>query len=89
MITIDIIGQICIPGEYSDNGDIIAPPALIPGWHVNAIPAIPELSAYRVEPSYKRQVFSGMVDETVCYKFPDEATGMALIAPYLSPGTSQ
>lgn len=68
MTTLDIIGPLYdVPGG-----------AVLPGWHVNSIPAVPEWASYRVTPTAKRRVFAGMEAETCCYVFPDEATFLEL-----------
>lgn len=73
-MTLDIIGNLYTPVICDTEGEVISGGEALPGWHVNTIPAVPEWEAYKVEPTTKRRVFSGMADETCCYAFPDEAT---------------
>ena len=39
---IDVIGPISRGGEWDEEGRVITPPELLPGWHVNFIGEAPE-----------------------------------------------
>lgn len=72
MITLDIIGSMYTPVAIDASGEYISGGEPLPGFHVNAIPAVPGWEAYRVEPTSKRRVFAGMAEQTMCYVFSDE-----------------
>ena len=57
---IDVIGPISIGGTYDpDTGDIITPPTLLPGWHVNFIGELPEeWEQYVVMPEQPVRIFA-------------------------------
>lgn len=74
MITLDIIGALYTPVVTDAAGDYVSGGDLLPGHHVNTVPAVPGWEPYRVEPASKRRVFAGMAAETVCYVFPDAET---------------
>lgn len=74
MITLDIIGTLHSSITTDASGDYLSGGEPLPGFHVNAIPAVQGWEQYRIEPTAKRRVFAGMEAETVCYVFPDEAT---------------
>ena len=73
MITLDIIGVMYSALVLDSDGEIMSGGEPLAGWHVNTIPAVPEWKAYRITPTAKRQVFAGLITETCCYVFPDEA----------------
>ena len=79
MITLDVIGLMYSPAVLDDDGALLSGGEPLPGYHVNTIPAVEAWEAYRVTPTAKRRVFAGLVAETVCYKFPDEATYLSLL----------
>ena len=56
---LDVIGSISIGGTYDpETGDVITPPTLLPGWHVNYVGQLPEgWDAYLVVPQNPRRVF--------------------------------
>jgi hypothetical protein len=49
---LDVIGFISIGGEYDpETGDVLAPPTVLDGWHVNYTGELPEVwDAYTVSP---------------------------------------
>jgi hypothetical protein len=48
---LDVIGTIFIGGEYDDEGEVITPPTLLDGWHINYIGELPDgWDAYVVSP---------------------------------------
>ena len=57
---IDCIGAISIGGEYDpETGEVITPPTLLDGWHVNFIGELPEDWAdYVVTPEHSVRVFA-------------------------------
>ena len=57
---LDVIGPISIGGTYDpDTGEVITPPTLLQGWHVNYIGELPdEWDAYVVEPLHPSRVFA-------------------------------
>lgn len=57
---IDVIGPISIGGTYDpETGDVITPPTLLPGWHVNFIGELPEdWEQYVVTPEQPVRVFA-------------------------------
>jgi len=56
---IDVIGPISIGGTYDpETGDVITPPTLLPGWHVNYIGELPDgWDGYEVTPVAPVRVF--------------------------------
>ena len=70
---IDIIGEIKDIGNYTETGEVITPPKVHSGWHINSSKKIDSLSKYYIEPKTPRRVFYGA--NTYCYAFPDENTG--------------
>ena len=56
---LDVIGSISIGGTYDpETGDVITPPTLLPGWHVNYLGQLPEgWDTYMVVPQNPRRVF--------------------------------
>ena len=57
---IDCIGLISIGGTYDpETGDVITPPTLLPGWHVNFVGELPEdWEQYVVTPQQPVRVFA-------------------------------
>lgn len=57
---LDVIGAISIGGTYDpETGDVITPPTLLPGWHVNYIGDLPDgWDAYLVTPEQPVRVFA-------------------------------
>lgn len=57
---LDVIGLIYEGGVYDpDTGEVITPPTLLNGWHVNLIGALPEgWDAYEVTPKQPVRVFA-------------------------------
>ena len=56
---LDCIGSISIGGTYDpETGDVITPPTLLPGWHVNYIGDLPDgWDAYLVTPEQPVRVW--------------------------------
>ena len=57
---LDVIGPISIGGTYDpETGDVITPPTLLPGWHVNYIGELPDgWDAYLVTPEKPVRVWA-------------------------------
>jgi hypothetical protein len=57
---LDVIGPIYKGGTYDpDTGEVLTPPVLLSGWHVNYIGELPEgWDAYLVEPKHPSRVFA-------------------------------
>lgn len=57
---LDCIGPISIGGTYDhETGDVITPPTLLPGWHVNYIGELPDgWEQYLVTPEQPARVFA-------------------------------
>jgi hypothetical protein len=57
---LDVIGTISIGGEYDpETGEVLAPPTVLDGWHVNYIGELPEgWDAYVVSPEQPVRVFA-------------------------------
>jgi hypothetical protein len=57
---LDVVGVITIGGEYDlESGDVLVPPTLLDGWHVNYIGELPEGWAdYAVSPEQPVRVFA-------------------------------
>lgn len=57
---IDCIGAITIGGTYDpETGDVLTPPVLLDGWHVNFVGELSEdWEEYVVEPKRPRRVFA-------------------------------
>lgn len=56
--SIDVIGQIIRGGEWDENGNIITPPVVLDGWHVNFMGALPEAwEPFLVSPKNPVRVF--------------------------------
>lgn len=59
----DVIGDI-IQAELDEQGNAIAPPRLVPGWHVNFAGVPPESwAAYKVHPQNPYRVWFGEVHD--------------------------
>lgn len=57
---ISIVGTISEGGAWDEAGDVITPPTVVPGWHVNMLGAVPEAwAAYVVVPLTPVRVFGG------------------------------
>lgn len=58
---LDVIGAIYEGGVYDpDTGEVITPPTLLPGWHVNYIGELPDRwTQYEVTPVSPVRVFAG------------------------------
>ena len=56
---LDVIGPISIGGTYDPaTGDVITPPTLLPGWHVNYVGEMPDgWEQYVVTPEQPVRVF--------------------------------
>jgi len=57
---LDCVGRIYKGGTYDpDTGEVITPPTLLNGWHVNLIGELPDgWDAYLVEPKHPSRVFA-------------------------------
>jgi len=57
---LDVIGPIYRGGTYDpDTGEVLTPPVLLSGWHVNYIGELPEgWDAYLVEPNHPSRIFA-------------------------------
>jgi hypothetical protein len=56
---LDVIGTISIGGEYDDEGEVITPPTLLDGWHINYIGELPDgWDAYVVSPEQPVRVWA-------------------------------
>jgi hypothetical protein len=56
---LDVIGTISIGGEYDDEGEVLVPPALLDGWHLNYIGELPYgWEEYVVRPEQPVRVFA-------------------------------
>jgi hypothetical protein len=57
---LDVIGPIYRGGTYDpDTGEVLTPPVLLNGWHVNYIGELPEeWDTYLVEPKHPSRVFA-------------------------------
>ena len=57
---IDVIGPISIGGTYDpETGDVITPPTLLPGWHINYNGELPDgWEQYLVTPEKPVRVFA-------------------------------
>lgn len=56
--TLDIVGQIVRGGEYDVDGNVITPPVVLDGWHVNFIGELPEeLICFMVWPKNPVRLF--------------------------------
>lgn len=57
---ISIVGTISEGGQWDEAGNVITPPTMLPGWHVNMLGAVPaEWAAYVVTPTTPVRVFGG------------------------------
>ena len=57
---IDVVGALSIGGTYDpETGEVLTPPVLLDGWHVNFVGELPEAwEEYVVEPKRPRRVFA-------------------------------
>ena len=57
---LDVIGAISIGGEYDpETGEVLVPPMLLDGWHVNYIGELPDgWEQYSVNPEQPVRVFA-------------------------------
>lgn len=56
---LDVIGPIPRGGEWDEEGNVITPPELLDGWHVNLIGELPEnWDQYIVSPQSPVRVFA-------------------------------
>jgi hypothetical protein len=57
---LDVIGTISIGGEYDDEGEVITPPEVLDGWHLNYSGELPDgWEEYVVRPEQPVRVFAG------------------------------
>jgi hypothetical protein len=55
---LDVIGTISRGGEWDKEGNVITPPEVLPGWHVNYVGEVPEgWEQYAVSPKNPVRVF--------------------------------
>ena len=55
----DVVGIISTGGEYDEEGEVITPPVLLDGWHVNYMGELPEgWEDYVVTPEQPVRVFA-------------------------------
>jgi len=57
---LDVVGPIYRGGTYDpDTGEVITPPVLLDGWHVNFVGELPDgWDTYLVEPKHPSRVFA-------------------------------
>jgi len=57
---LDCVGLIYTGGTYDpDTGEVLTPPVLLSGWHVNYVGDLPDgWDAYLVEPKHPSRVFA-------------------------------
>lgn len=57
---LDCVGHIYRGGTYDpDTGEVITPPTLLSGWHVNYVGDLPDgWDAYLVEPKHPSRIFA-------------------------------
>lgn len=56
---VDVLGTIYTEGEYDAEGNVIAAPAPLPGWHLNIMGEVPDKARpFVVEPTTPRRVFA-------------------------------
>lgn len=56
---LDVIGIISRGGEWDEEGNVITPPEVLPGWHVNYVGEVPEgWEQYAVSPEQPVRVFA-------------------------------
>lgn len=83
MIEMHIIGTIAEVGPRDEDGNIVGPPVIHDGWHVDiyaeGLAERNDLEPYVVTPATRHHIFSGREADTVALKFPDEATGRAAL----------
>jgi hypothetical protein len=55
---LDVIGTISRGGEYDDQGEVLVPPTVLDGWHVNYVGELPDgWEDYAVWPDNPIRVF--------------------------------
>ena len=56
---LDVIGAIYVGGEYDpETGEVLTPPVLLDGWHVNYIGELPDdWQQYVVTPKHPARIF--------------------------------
>jgi hypothetical protein len=55
---LDVIGTISRGGEWDEEGNVITPPEVLDGWHVNYVGEVPEgWEQYAVTPEQPVRVF--------------------------------
>jgi hypothetical protein len=56
---LDVVGLISIGGEYDDEGEVLVPPTLLNGWHINYVGELPDgWGQYVVSPANPVRVFA-------------------------------
>jgi hypothetical protein len=56
---LDVIGVITRGGEWDDEGNVITPPEVLDGWHVNYVGNLPDgWEEFLVEPTNPYRVFA-------------------------------
>jgi hypothetical protein len=57
---LDVVGVISIGGEYDpETGEVLTPPTVLDGWHVNFVGELPEgWDQYVVAPGHPARVFA-------------------------------
>ncbi len=56
---LDVIGIISRGGEWDEEGNVITPPTVLDGWHVNYVGEVPEgWEQYAVSPEQPVRVFA-------------------------------
>ena len=56
---LDVIGQITRGGEWDEEGNVITPPEVLDGWHVNYVGELPEgWEEFVVEPENPVRVWA-------------------------------
>jgi hypothetical protein len=56
---IDVVGVITRGGEWDDEGNVITPPEVLDGWHVNYVGNLPDgWEEFLVEPTNPYRVFA-------------------------------
>jgi hypothetical protein len=59
---LDVVGIISRGGKWDpETGDVVVPPVILAGWHVNFIGELPDdWEQYLVEPRHPARVFAGL-----------------------------
>ena len=56
---IDVVGAITRGGEWDDEGNVITPPEVLDGWHLNYVGNLPDgWEEFLVEPTNPYRVFA-------------------------------